>query len=127
MRRSVTHLASRATANSWLYKPRVEGKTWLLCSGRRCCCGWRLRVVARVVRRHAGNDVSTTDDAARNVMSESDPVHRHRRRCSRILVLSIGGCAFVAQRAAADGGARRLRRLAFVGLYRSVGNRGCAR
>lgn len=46
-----------------LYKPRVEGKTWLLWFGPALLLLAGGFVVARVVRRHASGDVPATDDA----------------------------------------------------------------
>jgi cytochrome c-type biogenesis protein CcmH len=44
-----------------LYKPRVEGKTWLLWFGPAALLFAGGFVVARVVRRHAGADVAVDD------------------------------------------------------------------
>ena len=46
-----------------LYKPRVEGKTWLLWFGPALLLLAGGFVVARVVRRHGGKDVPASDDA----------------------------------------------------------------
>ena len=46
-----------------LYKPRVEGKTWLLWFGPALLLLAGGFVVARVVRRHAGNEALPSDDA----------------------------------------------------------------
>jgi cytochrome c-type biogenesis protein CcmH len=45
-----------------LYKPRIEGKTWLLWFGPALLLLAGGLVVARVVRRHAGNGVVADDD-----------------------------------------------------------------
>ena len=46
-----------------LYKPRVEGKTWLLWFGPALMLLVGGFVVARVIRQHAGNTVVPVDDA----------------------------------------------------------------
>ena len=46
-----------------LYKPRIEGKTWLLWFGPALLLLAGGFVVARVVRRHAGDGVVPADDA----------------------------------------------------------------
>ena len=46
-----------------LYKPRVEGRTWLLWFGPALLLLAGGFVVARVVRRHAGNEALPSDDA----------------------------------------------------------------
>jgi len=47
-----------------LYKPRVEGKTWLLWFGPALLLLAGGFVVARVVRRHGGSDVPASDPAS---------------------------------------------------------------